>query len=56
MDMELVTVHASKSQTGSVYGDGRNHLATDKKSGTSLSRDARDLARVGKKDVLKVWK
>lgn len=53
MDMELVTVHASKSQSEVAWGNDGHRMVSSKKSGTSLSRDAQDLARVGKKDVLK---
>ncbi|KAJ5634217.1 choline transport protein [Penicillium herquei] len=53
MDMELVTVQESKRQSESAWNDGRNLLGSDRKSGSGLSRDAADLARVGKKDVLK---
>ncbi|KAJ6028294.1 amino acid transporter [Penicillium herquei] len=53
MDMEMVTVQESKRQSESTWTDGRNLLGSDRKSGSGLSRDAADLARVGKKDVLK---
>ena len=54
MDMEMVTVQESKRQSESTWNDGRDLLGSDRKSGSGLSRDAADLALVGKKDVLKV--
>lgn len=52
MDIELLSVH-TKSRPDSACMNGKSHMATDKNSAL-LSRDAADLARVGKKDVLKV--
>lgn len=52
MDIELLSVH-TKSRPDSACMNGKSHMATDKNRAL-LSRDAADLARVGKKDVLKV--
>ena len=54
MDMEMHSLSPINSRPGSVGRDGKVPISSTKNSRDSRERDAYELSRVGKKDVLKV--
>ncbi|KAJ5239321.1 choline transport protein [Penicillium chermesinum] len=53
MDMEMRSLGPADSRSGSVVGGGKTPVTSTKASGDTRDRDAYELARAGKKDVLK---